>query len=70
MPDIGEPSLFAALGYSTHGYGGILFPNYEEIVALVVGVGAVIGELPFFVFWLLIRGVNVQRYNERAQQLR
>jgi hypothetical protein len=44
MPDNGEPSLFAALGYSTHGYGGILFPNYEEIVALVVGVGAVIGD--------------------------
>jgi hypothetical protein len=35
----------------------------------VVGVTAVIGELPFFL-WLLIKGVNVQRYNERAQKPR
>ena len=67
---LGVLMVFAALGYSTHGYGGILFPNYVEIFALVVGIGAVIGELPFFVFWLLIKGVNVERYNERAKQLR
>jgi hypothetical protein len=36
---------------------------------VIVGVTAVIGELPFFL-WLLIKGVNVERYNERAQQLR
>jgi hypothetical protein len=29
-------------------------------------VTAIIGELPFFL-WLLIKGVNVERYNERAQ---
>ena len=67
---LGVLMVFAALGYLTHGYGSILFPNYEEIFAVVVGVGAVIGELPFFIFWLLIKGVNVQRYNERAQKLR
>jgi hypothetical protein len=63
---LGVLMVFASLGYLTHGYGSILFPNYEEIFAGVVGVGAVIGELPFFL-WLLIKGVNVQRYNERAQ---
>jgi hypothetical protein len=36
-------------------------------LASVVGLTAIIGELPFFL-WLAIKGVNVQRYNERAQQ--
>jgi Domain of unknown function (DUF4386) len=63
---LGVLLVLPSLGYLIHGYGSFLFPNYEEIFALVVGVGAVIGELPFFL-WLLIKGVNVQRYNERAQ---
>jgi hypothetical protein len=66
---LGVLLILPSLGYLTHGYGGFLYPNYEEIFDLVVGVGAVIGELPFFL-WLLIKGVNVQRYNERAQQAR
>jgi hypothetical protein len=49
------------------GYGNVLSPNYDEIFGWVVGVTAAFGELPFFL-WLLIKGVNVQRYNERAQQ--
>jgi hypothetical protein len=63
---LGVLLVLPALGYLIHGYGSFLFPNYEEIFAGVVGVSAVIGELPFFL-WLLIKGVNVQRYNERAQ---
>jgi Domain of unknown function (DUF4386) len=59
--------VVASLGYLIHGYGSFLFPNYEGIFDLVVGVTAIIGELPFFL-WLSIKGVNVQRYNERAQQ--
>jgi hypothetical protein len=47
----------------------MLYPNYDKTFGWVAGVGAIIGELPFFL-WLLIRGVNVQRYNERAQQPR
>jgi len=58
-----------SLGYLLDSYGNILFPNYAEIFGVIVGVTAVIGELPFFL-WLLIKGVNVQRYNERAQQAR
>jgi hypothetical protein len=66
---LGVLLILPALGYLIHGYGSILYPNYEEIFDVVVGVGAVIGELPFFL-WLLIKGVNVQRYNEQAQQSR
>jgi hypothetical protein len=61
--------IVGALGYLMDGYGSILFPNYAEIFGVVAGVTAVFGELPFFL-WLAIKGVNVQRYNERAQQVR
>src|SRR5215208_2703252 len=59
----------AVLGYLIDAYGNILLPDYAEAFGLVAGVGALIGELPFFL-WLAIKGVNVQRYNERAQQPR
>ena len=61
--------IIGSLGYLLDSYGNILFPNYEAIFGVIVGVTAVIGELPFFL-WLVIKGVNVQRYNERAQQSR
>jgi hypothetical protein len=66
---LGVLVIVGSLGYLIDSYGNILYPNYEEIFAVVVGVTSVIGELPFFL-WLLIKGVNVQRYNERAQQPR
>jgi len=58
--------VVGSLGYLTDSFGNFLYPNYDEIFGWVVGVTVVIGELPFFL-WLLINGVNVQRYNERAQ---
>ena len=64
---LGVVMVVAALGYLTDAYGNMLYPNYDETFGWVVGVTAVVGELPFFL-WLLIKGVNVQRYNERAQQ--
>ena len=66
---LGILMVLGSLGYLLDAYGNILFPNYAEIFGVIVGVTAVIGELPFFL-WLLIKGVNVQRYNERAQQVR
>jgi hypothetical protein len=66
---LGILMVLGSLGYLLDSYGNILFPNYAAIFGVIVGVTAVIGELPFFL-WLLIKGVNVQRYNERAQQSR
>ncbi len=66
---LGILMIIGSLGYLLDSYGNILFPNYEAIFGVIVGVTAVIGELPFFL-WLLIKGVNVERYNERAQQAR
>src|SRR5215213_710416 len=66
---LGTLMVLGSLGYLVDGYGNILFPNNAEIFGVIVGVTSVFGELPFFL-WLLIKGVNVQRYNERAQQAR
>jgi hypothetical protein len=66
---LGVLMVVGALGYLTHSYGSWLYPDHAETLASVVGVTAIIGELPFFL-WLAIKGVNVQRYNERAQQQR
>jgi len=66
---LGILMVLGSLGYLLDSFGNILFPNYAEIFGVVVGVTAVIGEVLFFL-WLLIKGVNVERYNERAQQLR
>ena len=63
---LGILMVLGSLGYLLDSYGNILFPTYAEIFGVIVGVTAVIGELPFFL-WLLIKGVNVQRYNERAE---
>jgi hypothetical protein len=59
--------IVGSLGYLIDAYANILVPNNAEIFGVVVGVTAIFGELPFFL-WLLIKGVNVQRYNERARQ--
>src|SRR5215217_496194 len=59
--------VFAALGYLIDAYGNILYPDYAETFGLVAGVGALIGELPFFL-WLAIKGVNVQQWHERASR--
>jgi hypothetical protein len=66
---LGVLVIVGALGYLIDGYGNILLPNYAEAFGLVAGIGALIGELPFFL-WLAIKGVNVRGYNERAQQVR
>jgi cytochrome c biogenesis protein CcdA len=64
---LGVLMVFASLGYLSDAYGNILIPNYDETFGWIVAVTAIVGELPFFL-WLLIKGVNVERYNARAQQ--
>jgi hypothetical protein len=62
---LGVLLILGALGYLIDSFGNILFPNYEGIFGLVVAVTSIIGELPFFL-WLLIKGVNVQKWHDRA----
>jgi hypothetical protein len=62
---LGVLMIFAALGYLADSFGNFLSPSYEERFAWVVTVTGFVGELPFFL-WLLIKGVNVQKWNSRV----
>ena len=59
--------ILGSLGYLVDSFGNILLPNYEAIFGAVVAVTAIIGELPFFL-WLLFKGVNVQKWHDRASR--
>jgi hypothetical protein len=57
--------LLASLGYLAQSYGHILAPQYDDPLSTVVVVLSVPGELAFTV-WLLWKGVDVERWEERA----
>jgi hypothetical protein len=57
--------LLASLGYLAQSYGHILAPQYDDLLSTIVVVVTVPGELAF-TLWLLIKGVNVERWEERA----
>ena len=59
--------VIASLGYLAQSYGHILWPQYDDILATVVLVLTIPGELAFML-WLLIKGVNVERWEERARE--
>ena len=62
---LGGLMALAALGYLTESMGNILLPRYADVYAIIIGVAAWAGELPFFL-WLLFKGVDEQRWQERA----
>ena len=57
--------MIATFGYLIETFGNFLFPRYQEIYAWIVAVPAAIGEISFCL-WLLIRGVNVQKWENRV----
>jgi hypothetical protein len=57
--------LLASLGYLAQSYGHILAPQFDDLLATIVVVLSVPGELAF-TLWLLIKGVDVERWEERA----
>jgi hypothetical protein len=59
--------LLASLGYLVQSYGHILAPQYDGLLATVVLVMTIPGELAF-TLWLLIKGVDVERWEERARE--
>lgn len=59
--------LLASLGYLAQSYGHILAPQYDGLLATVVVALAVPGELAFTV-WLLWKGVDIERWEERARE--
>jgi hypothetical protein len=65
---LGVLLVVASLSYLIDSFAGFLFPGYDAIIAQIIIAPTVIAELSF-ALWLLVRGVNVQRYNERAQSV-
>lgn len=66
---LGVLLLIAGAGYLLQSGGTIMWPSAREVLDTVVVVMAVPGELAF-TFWLLVRGVNVPRWMERANAAR
>jgi Domain of unknown function (DUF4386) len=58
--------LVAALGYLSDGIGSLLWSGYGDVFGWVVGVTAVVGEVPFFL-WLLVKGVDMRAWNDRVR---
>lgn len=59
--------LVAAAGYLSDGLGSLLWAPYAERFGWIVGVTALGGELPFFV-WLLVKGVDRAAWAARAAE--
>lgn len=57
--------LIGAVGYLAQSYGHILAPQYDDALATVVIVLSIPGELAFTI-WLLWRGVDAERWAQRA----
>ena len=53
----------AALGYALEGVGHVVAPHMGALFASVVGITALVGEVPF-VLWLVFRGVGARRLRE------
>ena len=62
---LGILMVLASFGYLVDSFGNFLLPQYDALYATVVVVLALLGELPF-ALWLLIRGVNVERWEKHA----
>lgn len=62
---LGVLMVVSALGYLADSFTGFLIPQYSDTLATIVVVTALIGELPL-TLWLLIKGVNVQRWRQRT----
>jgi len=57
--------LVASVGYLAQSFGHMLVPQFDDVLSVAVIVLAVPGELAFTI-WLLWKGVNVERWQQRA----
>ena len=62
---LGILMVVSALGYLADSFTKFLLPQSADTLAMVVVVTALIGELPL-TLWLLVKGVNVERWRQRA----
>ena len=62
---LGILMVVSALGYLADSFTKFLLPESADTLAVVVVVTALIGELPL-TLWLPVKGVNVERWRQRA----
>jgi hypothetical protein len=55
--------ILASACYFTQSFGNVLLPEYKEIFTAIGALSAVEIALPL---WLLIKGVNVERWEKRV----
>jgi hypothetical protein len=59
--------MLAGIGYFAQSFGVIIAPNLSDMLSTVVLVLAIPGEL-VFALWLLIKGVDEDKWHERAME--
>lgn len=59
--------LIAFAGYLIDSFTGILFPDYKQMVSSIVMIPNTLAELAFTI-WLLIKGVNVEKWEKRVHE--
>jgi hypothetical protein len=62
---LGVLLIVSGIGYVANSFAVFLVPDLADVTATAVIVAALIGELPL-TLWLLIKGVNVERWQERS----
>ncbi len=62
---VGVLMQIAGLSYLTNGFALVLAPNFAGRIFLAIAVPAFIGEASLCL-WLLVKGVNVPKWEERA----
>lgn len=63
---LGVMIQIAGLGYISNGFAIIMFPAVANMVFLAIILPVVISETALSL-WLLVKGVNVQKWNERLR---
>jgi hypothetical protein len=62
---LGVLLVVSGIGYVANGLAVFLAPDLADVTATAVIVAALIGELPL-TLWLLIKGVDADRWQEQA----
>ena len=62
---LGVLLLVAAVGYLSDSFGSLLWSGFGDRFGWVVGVTALVGEVPFFL-WLLVKGIDTRAWAARA----
>jgi Domain of unknown function (DUF4386) len=60
---LGVLLIIGGLGYLTDVFAGFLFPGSNLSIGLLTGLAEI-----FFLLWLLIKGVNVEKWEKRAAE--